>query len=178
VPKIEVRPVQESDIKEMMMIDPDFMSDYVWQMEVQREEREVNISFREVHLPRSVHVEYPRARASILDDWKDKSGFLVATMNGEIVGYIYLMLAIAPRTTWVRDLVVQRKQRRQGIGSTLIVAAQQWARQHHTSRIVLEMQPKNHAAISMATKLGFELCGFNDGYYLNNDIALFFSRPV
>lgn len=178
MPKIEVRPVQESDIPEMMKIDPDFMSDYVWQMEVQREEREIAISFREVHLPRSVHVEYPRTRRSIADNWEDRVGLLVATMNGEIVGYIHLMLAVAPRTTWVRDLVIQRKLRRQGIGSTLIVAAQQWARQHRTSRIVLEMQPKNYAAISMAQKLGFELCGFNDGYYNNNDIALFFARPI
>jgi ribosomal protein S18 acetylase RimI-like enzyme len=178
VPKIEVRPVQGSDVAEMTKIDPDFVSDYVWQLEVQREERDVSISFRQVHLPRSVHVEYPRPRGSIAEDWKDRSGMLVATMNGEIVGYIYLVLGIAPRTTWVRDLVVQRKLRRQGIGSTLIVAAQQWARQHHTSRIVMEMQPKNYAAINMAQKLGFELCGFNDGYYINNDIALFFGRPV
>jgi ribosomal protein S18 acetylase RimI-like enzyme len=178
VPKIEVRPVQESDIPEIMKIDPAFMSDYVWQLEVQRGESEVNISFREVHLPRSVHVEYPRARESISDDWKKRSGMLIATMNGEIVGYVSLILDIAPRTTWVSDLVVLRKLRRQGIGSTLILAAQHWARQHHTSRVVLEMQPKNYAAICMAQKLGFELCGFNDGYYLNNDIALFFARPV
>lgn len=178
MPKIEVRPVKESDIPEMMKIDTDFISEYVWQLEVQREERGVNISFREVHLPRSVHVEYPRTLKSISSNWNDRSGLLVATMNGDVIGYIHLLLAIAPRTTWVRDLVVQRKLRRQGIGSSLIVAAQQWAKQHNTSRIVLEMQPKNFAAIKMAQKLGFELCGFNDGYYKNNDIALFFARPV
>lgn len=178
MPKIEVRPAQESDIPEITKIDPDFVSDYVWQLEVQRGESGVDISFRDVHLPRSVHVEYPRAREALTRDWKKRSGLLVATMNGEVVGYASLMLDIAPRTTWVSDLVVQRKLRRQGIGSTLILAAQQWAYQHRTSRIVLEMQPKNHAAISMAQKLGFELCGFNDGYYLNNDIALFFARPV
>jgi hypothetical protein len=44
--------------------------------------------------------------------------------------------------------------------------------------MVLEMQPKNHAAISMAQKLGFDLCGYNDRYYSNRDIALFFSRSV
>jgi ribosomal protein S18 acetylase RimI-like enzyme len=178
VPKIEVRPVTEADISELMKIDHDFVSDYVWQLEVLSNAGEINISFREVHLPRSVNVKYPRSRDAIADDWKKRSGLLVATMNGEIVGYVSLMLDIAPRTTWINDLVVQRKLRRQGIGSTLVLAAQHWARQHHTTRIVLEMQPKNYPSISMAQKLGFELCGYNDRYYLNNDIALFFARSV
>jgi ribosomal protein S18 acetylase RimI-like enzyme len=178
VPTIEVRPVKESDIPELIKIDHDFISDYVWQLEVQPSESEVSISFREVQLPRSVNVKYPRAHEALTDDWKKRSGLLVATMNGEIVGYVSLMLDVAPRTTWVNDLVVQRKLRRQGIGSTLVLAAQQWARQHHTSRIVLEMQPKNYPSISMAQKLGFELCGYNDRYYLNNDIALFFARSI
>jgi RimJ/RimL family protein N-acetyltransferase len=45
-------------------------------------------------------------------------------------------------------------------------------------RIVLEMQPKNYAAIHLAQKLGFDLCGYNDRYYANHDIALFFAKGV
>jgi GNAT superfamily N-acetyltransferase len=85
---------------------------------------------------------------------------------------------IAPATNWITDLVVMRRMRRQGVGSALVLAAQEWARQFYPYRMVLEMQPKNYPAICMAKKIGFEYCGYNDRYYLNHDIALFFSGSV
>lgn len=178
MPEIEIRPAKVSDLAELMKIDHDYISDYVWQLEVQHDEDGVNIAFREVHLPRSVHVSYPRGREYLSDEWKKRSGLLVATIAGDPAGYVSLLLDIVPRTTWVSDLVVVRRMRRQGIGSALVLAAQQWAHQHKTHQVVLEMQPKNYPAICMAKKLGFELCGYNDRYYVNNDIALFFARPV
>jgi ribosomal protein S18 acetylase RimI-like enzyme len=48
--------------------------------------------------------------------------------------------------------------------------------QKNNRRIILEMQPKNYPAIKLTQKLGFELCGYNDHYYANQDIALFFSK--
>jgi len=47
---------------------------------------------------------------------------------------------------------------------------------HEMQRLLLEVQPKNYPAIQMAKKLGFELCGYNDHYFANHDIALFFSK--
>jgi ribosomal protein S18 acetylase RimI-like enzyme len=42
--------------------------------------------------------------------------------------------------------------------------------------MTLEIQTKNHPAISFAQKHGFQFCGYNERYYPNGDIALFFSR--
>ena len=102
----------------------------------------------------------------------------MALLQGEPVGYVSLMLDIAPHTAWVTDLVVVRRLRRQGIGSALLLAAQEWGENHACRRILLELQPKNHAAIHMVQKLGFDFCGYNDLYYTNHDIALFFARPL
>jgi ribosomal protein S18 acetylase RimI-like enzyme len=44
--------------------------------------------------------------------------------------------------------------------------------------MVLEMQPKNYPAIQLAQKLGFDFCGYNDRYYANRDIALFFAKGL
>jgi len=41
--------------------------------------------------------------------------------------------------------------------------------------MMLEMQAKNHAGISLARKLGYDFCGFNDHYFANHDIAVFFT---
>jgi hypothetical protein len=40
------------------------------------------------------------------------------------------------------------------------------------------MQPKNYPAICLAQKLGFDLCGYNDRYFANQDIALFFAKNL
>ncbi len=178
MPEIEIRPAISSDIPALIAVDHHYSSDYVWQMEFQAEENQVEVTFRQVRLPRSVRVEYPRLVSPLADDWTERSGLLVAVHEGETIGYISLNLHLVPRTTWVTDLVVIRRLRRQGIGSALILAAQEWGVQHDTRRMVLEIQPKNYPAIQMAHKLGFELCGYNDRYYANHDIALFFGKPL
>lgn len=178
MPEIEIRPAITTDIPTLMAIDHTYSSDYVWQMEIQTEEKSIGVNLREIRLPRSVRVEYPRPTHSLADDWTRRSGLLVSVLDSEVVGYISLMLDIAPITTWVTDLAVIRRVRRQGIGSALVLAAQEWGEQHNTRRIVLELQPKNHSAILMAQKLGFTFCGYNDRFYANHDIGLFFAKSL
>ncbi len=184
MPEIEIRPPNSADIPKLVEIDHDYVSDHVWQMEVQREagqkpsDLKMEIIFRQLKLPRSVHVEYPRSPAELAHDWKERSCLLVATMQGEVVGYASVMLNIAPHSGWMTDLAVMRRLRRQGIGSTLVLAGQEWSRQKRCARMVLEMQPKNYPAICLAQKLGYDLCGYNDHYFPNHDIALFFSKSL
>ena len=138
----------------------------------------MGVSFREIRLPRSVRVDYPRPAGALAEDWSQRAGVLVALMEGEPVGYISLMQNIAPLTAWATDLAVLRRLRRQGIGSALVLAAQEWAEQRESRRIVLEMQPKNLPAIHLAQKLGFDFCGYNDRYFANHDIGLFFGKSL
>jgi GNAT superfamily N-acetyltransferase len=184
MPEIEIRPPTSAEIPIIVNIDHDYVSDYVWQMEVQQESGQkpsdlrVEIIFRQLKLPRSVRVEYPRLPSELVNDWKDRSCLLVALLKGEVVGYTSMMLTIAPHTSWMTDLVIIRKLRRQGIGSALVLAGQDWSKHKRCFRMVIEMQPKNYPAICLAQKLGYDLCGYNDHYFHNQDIALFFSKSL
>ena len=179
MPEIEIRPAIATDIPILIELDHNYSSDLVWQMEIQQpEDGQVQVSFREIRLPRSVRVEYPRSPKSLLVDWSQRSGILVAVLAEEVVGYISLMDNIVPITTWVTDLAVKRRFRRQGIGAALVLAAEEWGSQHSDRNITLEVQPKNTPGIRLAQKLGFEFCGYNDRYYANRDIGLFFSKSL
>lgn len=184
MPEIQIRPPTSADIPILVEMDHDYVSDHVWQMEVRQDngpkpsDFKVEVSFRQLKLPRSVKVTYPRSSSELNQDWTDRSCMLVATMQGILVGYASIMLTIAPHTSWMTDLVVLRRCRRQGIGSALVLAGQDWARHKRCDRMVLEMQPKNYPAICMAKKLGYDLCGYNDHYFPNHDIALFFSKMI
>lgn len=179
MPEIRVRPALAADIPTLVEIDHSYSSDYAWQMEIdQDEEGQISVNFRRIRLPRAAHVEYPRSPRALASEWSQRSGLLVAELAGEAVGYIGLMLGITPLAAWVTDLAVAGHFRQQGIGSALLLSAQEWARVHGAVRLVLEIQPKNHPAICLAQKLGFDFCGYNDRYFANRDIALFFARSV
>jgi ribosomal protein S18 acetylase RimI-like enzyme len=179
MPQIEIRPVEAEDLSVLVEIEHDYTSEYVWQMEIlQPDEDQIGVNFRQLRLPRSVKVEYPRPVKALSDEWTKRSGILVAVHAGEVVGYLGLMLEMAPLTTWMTDLAISRRMRRKGIGSALVLAGMAWAIQHDCYRVILEMQPKNYPAICMAKKLGFEFCGYHDRYYRNHDTALFFSKYV
>lgn len=178
MPEIEIRPAISSDLTRLCAMDHSYTSDYVWQMEIQQADGQVTARFREVHLPRSVRVKYPRDYRKLKDDWTQRSGLLVSVFAGEPVGYVSMMLNIAPVTCWITDLVVKRRLRHQGIGTALLLAAREWGRHHECRNLVLEMQPKNYAYIQLAIKLGFDFCGYNDRYYANRDISLFFSKSL
>jgi ribosomal protein S18 acetylase RimI-like enzyme len=177
MPEIEIRPAVETDIPEMLQFDHSYMSDHVWQMEYRLEDGQAGAVFREMRLPRAVRVDYPRSPGSLADNWQQRSGLLVAVLNGQSVGYAGLSQGSIPYTTWMSDLVVTNRFRRQGIGSALVLAALDWmASQPGSQRLILEMQPKNRPAIHFAQKLGFDFCGFIDHYYPNQDAALLFAR--
>jgi ribosomal protein S18 acetylase RimI-like enzyme len=184
MPKIEIRPAVEADIHLLVALDHNYSSDYAWQMEISRSETglgeasQIQIGFREIRLPRSSRVEYPRSSQALTADWKQRDGLLVSLLEGEPVGYVSLIQGTAPLTAWVTDLVVKRRLRRQGIGSALLLSAQEWGLQRNCRNLVLEMQSKNYPAIKMAEKLGLDFCGYNDRFYANRDIALFFATSL
>lgn len=176
--EVQIRPAVATDLSALMAIDHSCQTDYVWQMDVQHEDGQVGAIFREIRLPRSAPVPYPRPVSALSESWSRRSGMLVAVIGGQAAGYVRTNNAILPHTAWLTDVVVAPRFRRQGIASALVLAAQSWAVQRKDGRALLEMPSKNNPAIRFAQKLGYEFCGYNDQYYETQDIALFFGRSI
>lgn len=178
MPEIQIRPALPADIVELIELDHSYSTDLVWQMDFNHDRPlgQINVTFRKIHLPRSVCHEVPRPPRSLADDWQRFSGMLVATMEERPIGYVSITLDPITGAAWVPDLLVNRPQRRQGIGSALLLSAADWAVTKDSHDMVLEIQPRNGPAIEMALKLGFEFCGYNDFYYPVNEIGLFFRK--
>ena len=176
MPEIEIRPVVAADLPVLAALDHDCETEYVWQMERQFDEGQISISFRQVRLPRSVALAYPRPPELLLQEKLNRLALLVAVMDGRPVGYVRLKDDVIPGVAWVSDLVVDPLARRKGIGTALVLAGQQWAMQHNLRRIVMEMSSKNHPATELAARLGYEFSGYNDHFYLSQNIAIFFAQ--
>ena len=175
MPEIEIRPAGLSDIQAVLEIDHSYQTSYVWQMDRLLEKGTIDIHFRETRLPRPVRVDYPNPIEQLVSEFSQAAGFLVAILEDIPVGYLQLKENPSTSTAWVHNVAVVEELRRKGIGTALILAGQNWAVQHGLRRMVMEMQSKNYPAIQLANKLGYEFSGYNDHYYENRDIALFFS---
>jgi len=176
--KITVRPAASSDLDSLSAFDLGYSTDYVWQMQASDENGQVAVEFRQVRLPRSMRVTVPRDAQHLAAAWAKRVCFLVAEDAGQRLGYLNLTAGPAPGAGWIADFAVERRFRRIGVGSVLLAAAVQWARSSGLQRVILETQTKNHPAISFAQKNGFVHCGYNDRYYSNQEVALFFGMVL
>jgi len=179
MPAIQVRPVIFTDVSTLVAMDHTYTSDYVWQMDFHQEAGQVQVTFNERRLPRPVRVEYPRPAQYLADVWNKKPGVLVAALtDGEPVGYVNLTDGLIPRATQITDLAVTTRMRRQGIGKALLLAAEDWAVHRGNFQLICEVQSKNHPAMSLIRKLGYEFCGYSDRFFPNQEIVLFFGKSV
>ena len=178
MPEIQIRPTIASDLSRLMGLDHSTTSESVWQLELRRDPAQVTAMFREVRLPRSISVAYPRSPFALADDWTKRSMMYTALIGQDVVGYISLLERGMDSVMYVADLVVSAANRRQGVASALLTAAQEWAAGRSLRRVIFEMQSKNLPAIRLSQKFGYEFCGYNDQYYLTQDVVLFFSKAL
>lgn len=178
MPEVQIRPAVSTDLSTLMSFDHSCQTEYVWQVDILREEGQTGVNFRPIRLPRTVTVEYPRPVSALSESWSRRSGMLVAVLADQMAGYVRMSDSILPRVVWITDVVVAPRFRRKGIAATLILAAQSWAVDRQDGRAMIEMPSKNNPAIQLAQKLGYEFCGYNDQYYPTQDVALFFGRAL
>ncbi len=175
---VAVRPARSDDIHALAAFDHSYSTDYVWQVDFREEQGQITSIFRQVRLPRSMRVQYPRSGEALAANWTRRRLFIVAETQGRVCGYLSVADGAMADIGSVAEFAVERKSRRQGIGTALVTSAADWARSAGLRRLVVETQSKNYPAICFCQKHGFTFCGYNDGYYANRDIALFFGMTL
>jgi ribosomal protein S18 acetylase RimI-like enzyme len=73
-------------------------------------------------------------------------------------------------TVWLIDIRVRDSARRSGVGSLLIERLKAIAAESGSRGISVETQISNHPAVQFYRRNGFELTGFNDHLYANDDL--------
>jgi len=178
---LTIRSVMPSDYDICMGLDHTISTDLVWQMVVEEPETPgggIGVMFRPARLPRSMMVQYPRVGETLMASWRLHAVFLVAQWEQDVIGYINVREEGVQETAWVADLVVDSSARKRGVGTSLLNAAREWALNQRMRRLIVETQTKNYPAIHLLQRRGLALCGYNDLYYPNQDIALFFGETL
>lgn len=174
-----VRLAELADLNVCCELDGSYTTNYVWQMQAHENGRSIEVRFDTVRLPRPMKVAYPRCADELLPNWRQGECFLVAAdASGQPIGFLDMTAQAWHGVGWIRNLIIHKNNRRQGVANALLRAARYWALDNELSKLMLETQTKNYPAICFAQKNRFVFCGYNDRYYSNGDIALFFSSSL
>jgi ribosomal protein S18 acetylase RimI-like enzyme len=188
--RLVIRHATLDDLDHCLALDSTYESDEVWQMHVDPGAgvEGVAVRFRATRLPRTLEATYPRDGDELRGNWQQQDCLFVAVAQTEIeveeeeepiirervLGYIDLHEQRWQRAAWVQNFVVDKPFRGRGIGRQLLTAAANWAREEQLRRLIMEAPTKNGRAIHFYYARGAEFVGFNDRYYTNGDIAVFF----
>lgn len=105
------------------------------------------------------------------DDGRRRFVFLAAPAAGVADGLMTYRPLQWNNTFWLVDIRVRREVRRRGIGSTLLAVLQDRTREEGRRGIAVETQVTNYPAVSFYVRHGFEIAGFHDHLYSNDDLA-------
>jgi ribosomal protein S18 acetylase RimI-like enzyme len=166
------------DLAACLALDGSYETDFVWQVTQQSEYNQVATRFRTIRLPRTMRVPYPSWGEALLAHQERGDLILVAVESAEVCGYIDQESQPDQGVAWLHHLIVSPTHRRHGIGTVLLARAMQHARQLGLSHTMTVVQSKNFPAIKFLERNGFVFCGYNERFYRNLDIGLYFARGL
>lgn len=172
-----IRPLTAQDLPLLNTIDANFTSDRF--LDVNKSVDGFNVSWQLIERPLDppfISTDYYMADWEIeelSDRLKKNDGlYLAVEEDGKLISFLDM-----PREHWrnaanLSNLYVDRKFRGRAIGTELINRATAWAKEKNIRAIWLETQSNNFPACQFYRSRGFQLCGIDDHFYSNEDMAL------
>ncbi len=106
------------------------------------------------------------------------AAFLVACRAGRPFGYAILLFRRGGRSARLYSIAVATNDAGRGVGSRLLSAAENAARQRGAERLHLEVRTDNPDAIRFYRVKGYREAGTRAGYYEDGMTALLFCRDL
>jgi len=140
---------------------------------------------RRRHLRAVLRIEnqvYPRpwTMGLYLGEINQKQGrcYLVAKVNGAVVGYGGMLLAVGD--AHITTIAVDPRYQRHKIGSRLLLALARSAIDHEATNLTLEVRVGNKPAQELYRRFGFAPAGVRKGYYTetNEDAIVMWAHDI
>ncbi len=175
---ISVRQAVNSDAKRISALDTSNSTDYVWQMDLREAESQIKVVFQRTRLPRSVELDFESTSDDLKTNLMKHTLVLVAESIGGLRGFLVIDKGTAQDAAIITDFAVERTMRRRGIATAMLATAREWTTRIGLNRLIIVTQSRNYPAICFCRRNGYTYCGYNDSYYTNQDIALFFGMKL
>lgn len=176
--EIELRIANMSDCPLLTKIDLDFDSEFVWTSQIMEELDSYSINLQKIKLPKIIHVAFQANNSTALENMVKRKEVLIARYENQIVGFSRIETDETGNQFIIKTGGVKPDYRKKGIGTAILTGVQEMAQQNRVSRLVFTLQAKNDPAIHFLMGRGFQFCGYQEFYFSNYEIALFFSKNI
>jgi ribosomal protein S18 acetylase RimI-like enzyme len=188
---LTIRPLQESDIPQLVDINPNFVAYTV--IEIERDGTPPLVGWRLREVPLAIPFQkgnaydFDAAERENIRGRLQQSNTLLEVVEDALTKRLLGILDVEEekwrRAAWVWNLMLDEQIRGRGIGRQLVERTIAWARGRKLRAILLETQSNNTPACHFYARMGFQLIGVNDLFYTNHDrerqeIALFWGYPL
>jgi ribosomal protein S18 acetylase RimI-like enzyme len=171
-----IRPLSALDLPLLKSIDANFTSDRF--LDVNKSVDGLNVSWQLIEKkldPPFISTDYniPDYEIEELADRLRKNDglYLAVEEDGKLIAFLDMPREHWRHTALISNLYVDQKFRGRAIGTELINRAVGYAQENSIRAIWLETQSNNYPACQFYRKCGFELCGIDDHFYSNHDVA-------
>jgi ribosomal protein S18 acetylase RimI-like enzyme len=113
-----------------------------------------------------------------IDTPNENCKFFVADDDGKIVGYSRMHLYRWNNSAYIITVLVDAVLRRRGIGTHLLKAMDDFAKESKARVLMFDAPLDNAAALLLYFKNGFRICGYNDKIYQKGKIAIYLAKEL
>ena len=176
--EIDIRMANMADMPLLSAIDLDFESEYVWKSQTIDDIDSYTVVFQNIKLPKIIHVPFQNISVEAVEAMVKRQEVICAHYDNQIAGFLRLEQDENTSRILLKTGGVKQEYRRKGIGSAMLKVVETTAMNNEISRVVCTVQAKNDAAIRFLISHSYSFCGFQEFYFPNMEVALFFAKNI
>ena len=175
---IEIGAASIDEYEQISLIDLSFESDYVWKTQMLEGFDSFESSFQRIRLPKVIRVPFQAYSTSNLRNQILQREILAVRYEEKVIGYVRLEKDETVNRLIVKTGGVMPSYRCKGVGSALLDHISDIARDNRIRSLVCMVQAKNDPTIHFLLARGFQFCGYQEFFFRNMEIGLFFSKNI
>lgn len=176
--EIEIGAATIDEYPQIAQIDLSFDSEYVWKTQMLEELDSFESSFQRIRLPKKIHVSFQAYNPATLESLIMQREILSVRYEDRVIGYLRLEQDETVNRLILKTGGIVPEYRGKGIGSVLLDRVAEIARHNNIRSLVCMVQAKNDPAVRFLMGRGFVFSGYQEFFFRNMEIGLFFSRNV
>ena len=176
--EIEIGAATIDEYPQIASMDLSLESDHVWKTQTLEEFESFEASFQRIRLPKTIRVSFQAYSAANLESLIVHQEILSVRYEEKVIGYLRLEQDETANRLVLKTGGIMPEYRNKGIGSVLLTRVMEIAHHNNLRSIVCMVQAKNDPAIHFLLSHGFVFCGYQEFFFRNMEIGLFFSKNV
>lgn len=176
--EIEIGVSTIEEYPQIAAMDLSFESDYVWKTQMLEGLDSFESSFQRIRLPKTIRVSFQAYAPTALEMLIRQREVLSVRYEEKVIGYLRLEQDETVNRLILKTGGIMPEYRKKGIGAVLLNRVIEIASHNHLRSIVCMVQAKNDPAIRFLMSNGFVFSGYQEFFFRNMEIGLFFSKNV